>query len=83
VSRRDLDNVVVTTGDRNHQRWLREAEADADPPPPSRPTAIELAAGIRPIELFTALQFSGLYLLVDIQRDVLVITRKPSAPEAA
>lgn len=83
MSSRDLDNVIVNAGDRNHLRWMREAEADADIPPPSRSTTIELAAGVGPLELATALRFSGLHLEVDVNRDVFVIQRRPKSPEAA
>lgn len=83
MSSRDLDNVVVVRGDRNHQRWLREAEADTDLLVTPRPTRIELAAGVTPLELSTALRFSGLHLHVDLERDLVVIDRRPTAPEAA
>ena len=82
MSLRDLDNVVVMAGDRNHQRWLREAEADVDPPP-GRPIVIELAAKVSVTDLMEALRFTGLTLVADFERDVLVIDRVPPPKEAA
>ncbi len=82
MSARDLDNVVVMAGDRNHQRWLRDAEADVDPPP-RRPIVLELAPDVSVVELMEALRFTGLTLLADLERDVLVIGRVPPPKEAA
>jgi len=82
VSARDLDNVVVMAGDRNHQRWLREAEADVDPPS-QRPIVLELDREISVVELMEALRFTGLTLVADLERDVLVIGRVPPPKEAA
>lgn len=82
MSARDLDNVLVMAGDRNHQRWLREAEADVDPPP-ARPIAIELAPEVSVTDLMEALRFTGLTLVADFERDVLVITCVPPPKEAA
>lgn len=80
MSSPDLDNVMVTAGDRNHQRWLREAEADVDPLPPSKPIVAELAPDVSVIDLLEALRFTGLTLLADLERDVLVIGRVPARP---
>jgi hypothetical protein len=82
MSARDLDNVIVTAGDRNHLRWLRQAEADADPAPVRRPTRAELTSRVTADELAAALRFSGLTVRIDFDRDVLVIDRLPR-PEAA
>jgi hypothetical protein len=82
MSARDLDNVIVTAGDRNHLRWLRQAEADADLAPVRRPTRAELTSRVTADELAAALRFSGLTVRIDFDRDVLVIDRLPR-PEAA
>lgn len=83
MSSRDLDNVIVNAGDRNHLRWMREAEADVDVQPPPRPMPLELAPGVSPLELAAALRFTGLHIDVDVIRDVLVVSRRPKSPEAA
>lgn len=83
MSARDLDNVVVMAGDRNHQRWLREAEADVDLPVPGKTMTAELAPEVSVIDLMEALRFTGLTLVVDLERDALVIARVPPPKEAA
>jgi len=82
VSARDLDGVIVTAGDRNHLRWVREAEADLDPTPTARIRKAELSSSVTADELAASLRFSGLSVRVDFDRDVLVIERLPR-PEAA
>lgn len=78
----ELDNIVVTAGDRNHLRWIREAEADPDPTPARRLRPAELSPSVTADELSAALRFSGLTVRVDTDRDVVVIDRLPR-PEAA
>jgi hypothetical protein len=82
VSARDLDDVIVTAGDRNHLRWIREAEADPDPAPTACIRKAELSSRVTADELAAALRFSGLTVRVDFDRDVLIIERLPR-PEAA
>ncbi len=50
---------------------------------PAGALIVELRDGITPLELSTALRFTGLDVTVDLESDAIAITRRPTPPEAA